>query len=97
MWTEIVDHKIHGGIPDEPDIKFIYIQQPPHIARKVFENRFGVNPDEICASCGPRFSKRSVMFTDLWDDSKARHHRATEPVDAIVVIQEDSISAEEMR
>ena len=55
MWTWFSD--MHSGGGRKEDFEHIYIEAPEDIARVVFYNRFGHNPERVtCTCCGDDYS-----------------------------------------
>jgi hypothetical protein len=55
MWTQFMD--MHSGGSLKEKWQYIYIEAPEKIARIVFYNRFGHNPDRVtCTCCGEDYS-----------------------------------------
>jgi len=55
MWTRFFD--MHSGGGSKEGFNFIYIEAPYDLAKLIFYNRFGHNPDRVsCTCCGSDYS-----------------------------------------
>lgn len=79
MWTRFMDMHSGGGTK-EPPYEYIYIEASMDVAKVIFYNRFGHNPDRVtCPCCGNDYAIDEKKTLELataynrgcqWDSKK---------------------------
>lgn len=85
MWTRFYD--MHSGGDTKEDYQIILIEAKEELAKLIFYNRFGHNPDRVsCTCCGSDYWADEVETPDLDEIGRQK----------CLVIPKEEIKLEEM-